>query len=320
MHKVKCPVCGSSHTMKNGKRNGIQTYKCSDCHYQFRKDKMPSDEEIWRLYQDRKQTVAEIAESLGVSESTVKRRLSCVRREWVHPRLEGGGYVHIDATYWGRGFGCLVAIDNASGRPLHLSFISSERVSDYLEAIEGIRNRGYEIKGIVVDGKKYLIENLKGYNVQMCQFHMARIVRRYLNKNPRLRAAAELNGLMATLPTALEEDFVRNFAEWKVRWADTLNRRTLLKSGKSRYRHRTLRSAMHSVEFFMPYLFTYQRDDCQGMPNTNNKIEGTFTDLKKNTNNHSGMSPENRKRFICGFFLAWDEDPRKRKAGPADDD
>ena len=39
------------------------------------------------------------------------------------------------------------------------------------------------------------------------------------------------------------------------------------------------------------------------MPNTNNKIEGTFTDLKKNLNNHSGMSTKNRKRFICGFFL-----------------
>nr|MBP8945471.1 hypothetical protein [Paludibacteraceae bacterium] len=39
-----------------------------------------------------------------------------------------------------------------------------------------------------------------------------------------------------------------------------------------------------------------------GLPNTNNKLEGTFTDLKKNLNNHSGMSKENRKRFIDGFF------------------
>ncbi len=41
------------------------------------------------------------------------------------------------------------------------------------------------------------------------------------------------------------------------------------------------------------------------MPNTNNKIEGTFTDVKKNLNSHSGMNEENRKRFICGFFLAF---------------
>ncbi len=40
------------------------------------------------------------------------------------------------------------------------------------------------------------------------------------------------------------------------------------------------------------------------MPDTNNKIEGTFTDLKKNLNNHSGLTQENRNRFISGFFLA----------------
>ena len=40
------------------------------------------------------------------------------------------------------------------------------------------------------------------------------------------------------------------------------------------------------------------------MPNTNNKIEDTFTDLKKNLNTHSGLIMENRKRFISGFFLA----------------
>ena len=40
------------------------------------------------------------------------------------------------------------------------------------------------------------------------------------------------------------------------------------------------------------------------MPNTNNKIEGMFTDLKKNLNNHSGLTQENRKRFISDFFLA----------------
>ncbi len=59
-----------------------------------------------------------------------------------------------------------------------------------------------------------------------------------------------------------------------------------------------------SLNSYLPYLFTCQRKDCEGMPNTNNKIEGTFTNLKKNLNNHSGLSMENRKRFICGFFLA----------------
>ncbi|EFA44628.1 hypothetical protein HMPREF0645_0952 [Hallella bergensis DSM 17361] len=61
---------------------------------------------------------------------------------------------------------------------------------------------------------------------------------------------------------------------------------------------------MHSLDFYMPYLFTFQQEGCEGMPNTNNKIEGTFTNLKKRLNVHSGMTEMSRKRLISEFFLA----------------
>ena len=51
------------------------------------------------------------------------------------------------------------------------------------------------------------------------------------------------------------------------------------------------------------------------MPNTNNKIEGSFTDLKKNLNNHSGLTMENRKRFISGVFLGIGRNSKHEKAG-----
>ncbi|MBR2102941.1 MAG: hypothetical protein IJ928_09335 [Prevotella sp.] len=71
---------------------------------------------------------------------------------------------------------------------------------------------------------------------------------------------------------------------------------------------------MLSIQFYLPYLFTYQHVD--GMPNTNNKIEGTFTDLKKNLNNHSGLTAENRKRFINGFFRTLAESLSMKKQEP----
>lgn len=51
----------------------------------------------------------------------------------------------------------------------------------------------------------------------------------------------------------------------------------------------------------MLYLFVYLKIDNNGLPNTNNKLEGEFSDLKKNLNNHSGMNKDNRKRLIDGF-------------------
>lgn len=227
-----------------------------------------------------------------------------MEREWVQPALSGSGFVHLDTTYWGLNWGVLLVIDGEAGRPLYVAFIGHEKVRDYKDAVQSIEARGYQIKGIVIDGMKSLFEEFSAYKVQMCQFHMRQIVRRYLSKHPRLIAARELNGLLSGLANKRKDDFEEEYRQWKARWDGMLNRRSTLRSGKTRFTHRKLRSAMHSVNFYLPYLFTFQREDCQGMPNSNNKIEGTFTDLKKNLNVHNGLSIENRKRFICGFFLA----------------
>ena len=188
-----------------------------------------------------------------------------------------------------------------------MAFIAHERVQDYVNAVRSIEERGYTIKGVVIDGMKSLFNELSSYKIQMCQYHMIQIVRRYLTRHPRLLAARELKALVDNIANEDGTEFENKYRHWKSQWVDMLNRRSTLKSGKTRFTHRRLRSAMHSVDFYLPYLFTYQLPECDGMPNTNNKIEGTFTDLKKNLNNHSGMSTQNRKRFISGFFLALGE-------------
>lgn len=305
MNKSKCPVCGSRHTVKKGVRKSVQTYICKDCGYQFRNSKLPSDLDLWELYQENKQTFAELAASLGTSPSTIKRRLRNVVIKWSQPSLSGSGFVHIDATYWGRNSGVIVAQDSKTKQMLYLSLIKHERLSDYQDAVTSIEERGYKINGIIIDGLQHLFSLFSAYKFQMCQFHMKQIVRRYITQNPKLLSARALNVIINNLTTKSKDDFVREYKSWKEEWKDTLNKRSQLINGKTRYRHRRLRAAMHSLDFYLPYLFTYQEDGCEGMPNTNNQLEGTFTDLKKNLNNHSGMSEENRKRFICGFFLAW---------------
>ena len=225
--------------------------------------------------------------------------------KWEQPNInEGSGFVHLDATYWGHNWGVMLALDNASGSVLYMEFIHNETLEDYEKAVASIEERGFEIKGIIVDGKQCLFKNFSQYKIQMCQFHMKQITKRYLTKNPRLKAARALSELMDSLTKTNKETFDIHYSQWKETWIEALNKRSVLKSGKTRFTHRRLRSAMHSIDFYLPYLFTYQLDECAGMPNTNNKIEGTFTDLKKNVNIHSGMTEENRKRFIRGFFLA----------------
>ena len=304
MYKIKCPACKGTHTVKNGKRQGVQLYVCKECGYQFRNGNKVDTDTLWSLYQDGKQTMAELAEKHRISQSTIKRRIREVTIGWDQPSLTGSGFLHLDTTYWGHNWGVLLGLDEETGLPLYVAFIGHERVQDYIDAVRSIEQRGYCIRGIVIDGMQSLFSEFSAYKIQMCQFHMMEIVKRYLTKRPKLIAARELKELVGSLTTRQKNEFEDEYRKWKERWGNTLNRRTTLKSGKTQFTHKRLRSAMHSVDFYLPYLFTYQQPECKGMPNTNNKIEGTFTDLKKNLNTHSGMSKENRKRFISGFFLA----------------
>lgn len=303
MNKKKCPKCGSVKTKKNGQRNGVQLYKCIVCNHQFRGGSKVSIDELWEAYMNGKQTIRELAALYHVSPSSIKRRLRKITKIWQQPDLTGmSGFVHIDATYWGRSWGIILVLDNATNMPLYVAFIKSETTLDYKLAVEAIEAAGFTIKGIIIDGKQALFKEFDKYPVQMCQFHMYQIVERYLTKHPKMIASRDLALLVDDMIYLDKEDFMNEYAKWKRVYHDFLNRRTIHKDGKSYYLHRRLRSAMNSLDYYLPYLYTYQRPECEGMPNTNNKIEGTFTDLKKNLNNHSGMSIQNRMRFISGYF------------------
>jgi hypothetical protein len=256
------------------------------------------------MYLEGKQTVTEISEKLGISSSTVKRLLARVKIEWEQPKVNGAGVVHLDATYFGRNIGVLLALESGSGRLLYMKHIAHEHISDYEDAVNYIVSCGYEIKGIVIDGLQKLFVVLSAYKIQMCQFHMVAIVRRKLTKNPQLPAGRELLSLTYRMKLMDEASFTEEFREWKDKWYDFLKEKTTNnQTGRTIYTHQRLRSAMASLSHYLPYLFTYEH--VEGMPNTNNAIEGTFTDMKKNLRNHPGMASNNRLRMVDGFFSAY---------------
>lgn len=256
------------------------------------------------MYLQGKQTIAEISSKSGVSPSTVKRLLAEIKIEWSQPTLNGAGVVHLDATYFGRNAGVLVALESGTGRLLYMQHIAHEHISDYDDAITHIQSCGYKVKGVVIDGLQKLFSLLSEYKIRMCQFHMVAIIRRKLTKNPQLQAGKELLDLAYRMKSMKRAEFTAEFNAWKKKWHEFLKEKTTNEiTGKTIYTHQRLRSAMVSLSFYLPYLFT--SEDVEGMPNTNNMIEGTFTDMKKNLRNHPGMSVENRNWMMNGFFLAY---------------
>lgn len=304
MFTIKCPFCTSSAVKKNGIRKGVQFYRCKCCDKQFVAiRKRLSSYIIWKEYLEGKQTLSEIAAKYRLSMSTIQRLLHQSVIEWEQPNLqECSGYVHIDATYWGRNWGIILAIDETTSIVLYMSFIRHETTQSYVDAVNAIVAAGYVIKGVIIDGKQELFAAFKNYPIQMCQFHMLQIVKRYLTQNPKMNAAKELQVICRGMIYQTKEDFETDYTAWKTRWKEFLNKRTIHKNGKTYYLHRRIRTLVNSIDFYQPYLFTYQQPECMGMPNTNNKIEGTFTDLKKNLNNHSGLTKEHRQQFIIAYF------------------
>lgn len=263
-------------------------------------------EDVWEMYLNGKQTIAQISKATGLSASTVTRRLASVPFNWKQPEAVGSGVVHLDATYFGRNAGVLLALESGTGRLLYMRHIAHERASDYEDAVRHIAGCGYAIQGIVVDGVRKLFTALPGYRIQMCQFHMVAIIRRKLTRNPQLEAGRELLNLAYRLKDMSEDSFARQFGEWRRKWHDFLREKTVNETtGRAMYTHRRLRSAMVSISTYLPFLFTYEK--VKGMPNTNNMIEGTFTDMKKALRNHPGMIAENRRRMVNGFFLAYEK-------------
>lgn len=280
-------------------------YKCHVCGKQFSAGNRINSSHLWYEYLHNKQTYKELSIRFHISESTVKRKLRVVKEDWMPIIPQRSGYLLLDVTYFGRNRGVFVAMDVDTGVVIYRKYVRHECLKDYAECVSHLEKQGYIVKGMVIDGMRGLFRHFSDYQVQMCQFHQCAIIRRYLTLNPKLEAGRELSAMMKTLSCSSEEEFIERLTGWETKWADFLNERNVNpETGKSHYIHKKLRSARRSLKTNMPYLFVYLKIDNNGLPNTNNKLEGKFSDLKKNLNNHSGMNKDNRKRFIDGFFKA----------------
>lgn len=211
--------------IKYGRRDGRQRYLCKECFSVFTGgDKLQADQ-LWELYQSGL-TYLQIATRIGVSQSTVKRLLKKIQVDYERPCLSGG-VIHIDVTYWGRNKGLIVALDASTGMSVYHKWITHESKQDYLDALSAIKQSGYQIKAVVLDGGVGLSIAFNQLKVQMCQYHFISIIRRKLTLRPKLPASQELLSLVKSVTYLPKEDFIRQFTEWKQRWGNFLKEKTI---------------------------------------------------------------------------------------------
>ncbi len=260
--------------------------------------------ELWDEYVYGKQTYAQLAIKYRCSVKTIQRKIDCYKVTLSEPHRRSV-IVLMDTTYWGRGFGVMLFKDSLSGHNLLKYYVRNETNALYQQGISELKAKGFTILAIVCDGRKGLIQAFKDIPVQMCQFHQAAIIRRYLTKKPKLQAAKELILVVDLMKKTDKESFIGALQEWFYKWQWFLDERsTNPETGKTYYTHKRLRSASRSLKNNLPWLFTWYDHSEVKIPNTTNAIDGHFADLKNKLRNHNGLSIERKRKFIDEFLKA----------------
>lgn len=280
-------------------------YKCKDCGKQFIGGKRRNKSQVITDYIEGKQTLRQLALRYDVSERTIRRDLTGMR--FVHSISKYKDVtVQLDTTYWGRHFGLMVIKDALRNKILWHKYVRNETIAQYIEGISWLKSQGFKIYGAVIDGMRGLAQALYPIPVQMCQFHQILIIRRYLTQEPDLEASIQLLDLVKSITRMDKERFIGAFNEWYEKYKDVLNERVhdkRIKRNMPPYMRPRLRSAYLSLRRNMPLLWTFYDHPETGLPNTNNGIEGLFSDLKGKLRVHRGISKDNRKKLLDEYIL-----------------
>jgi hypothetical protein len=280
-------------------------YKCKDCGKQFIGGKRRNKSQVITDYIEGKQTLRQLALRYDVSERTIRRDLTGMR--FVHSISKYKDVtVQLDTTYWGRHFGLMVIKDALRNKILWHKYVRNETIAQYIEGISWLKSQGFKIYGAVIDGMRGLAQALYPIPVQMCQFHQILIIRRYLTQEPDLEASVQLLDLVKSITRMDKESFIGAFNEWYEKYKDVLNERVhdkRIKRNMPPYMRPRLRSAYLSLKRNMPLLWTFYDHPETGLPNTNNGIEGLFSDLKGKLRVHRGISKDNRKKLLDEYIL-----------------
>lgn len=291
--------------IRNGRKNSKQLYKCKECGKQFLGGRRRNKVQVITDYVEGKQTLSQLAQRYRISERTIQRDLAGMRFVRKIAKVKDVT-IQLDTTYWGRNFGLMVIKDALRNKILWHKYVRNETISQYMEGISWLKSNGFRIYGAVIDGMRGLAQALYPIPVQMCQFHQILITRRYLTQEPELEASIELLSLVKNITKMDKESFVGAFNDWSEKYQNVINERIRDKRIKRHtppYMRPKLRSAYLSLRRNMNLLWTFYDHPETGLPNTNNALEGVFSDIKSKVRAHRGISKDNRRKLLDEYIM-----------------
>lgn len=279
------------------------------CNANFSSKRRPNklQEIIFKKYIYKRQTLSDLAEEYKKSSRWIQKQVFEYEPEIIiHKPREI--ILVCDATFYGKRkdkLGTLVFKDDITKEILLSKHIESELSADYKLLLNQLLKLGYTILSVTIDGKRGLHKVFKDFPIQMCHFHQAKTVRRYITKRPRLQAGKDLKKIMYRLTQTNEKNFTKKLDEWYETYKDFIEEKGVnLETGKSYYTHQKVRAAYRSLRANLPYLFTRNKHKNIEIPNTTNTLDGgTFSPLKILIKIHRGLSKSLKLKLVDDYLL-----------------
>jgi hypothetical protein len=183
----------------------------------------------------------------------------------------------VDTTYF-KQFGLMVFRASNLKKNLLWKTVNHETNEEYRSGIQELINDGWEILGMVADGKPGLGKLFPKIPFQLCQFHQFQRVTQLISKNPKLEASREFREIMFDLKQTDQESFEYWITQWHEKWKEFLAEKTVdIFTEKSHFTHQRLRTAFFSVRRNLNPLFAFQfNSDEIKIPNTTNFLGRIF--------------------------------------------
>ncbi len=290
--------------IRKGSRAGVGRYLCTGCgksSSNIRRTKRNA-QRLWPAFVRGKRTKNQLGGDVGRTARTITKLLDAADLpEKVHrPRPV---VLVIDATYFGREYGVLVARDPNAHENLYVAELRHETRLEYLLLRKALEKLGYAIEAVVLDGRRGIPRVFDGIPVQICQYHQWSIVRRALTTRPKLDSHKALLAIARLIAKSTESQMRSMLAKFEGTYRTELNEKHICsRCGKPVYTHRKLRSAYRSLVTNLPFLYTYQKYPDLHIPNTTNSLDGTWNALKTHVNVHRGLRLDRRFKVIRAYL------------------
>lgn len=296
--------CGAYRVIKKGKRRNLNRYFCKACKKSYSSNRREKrfQKKTFDKYLFEKQTKPVLSKKLGVCINTLTKILDSHEiKEKIHAPRKVTAI--IDATYFGRKNGVLVARDPNEKENLHCHEIITETKIEYQKTRDDLEKKGYLLQAVVLDGKRGIPSVFKDIPIQICQFHQWQIVKKKLTTKPKLPSHQALLSIARKISKVDRKEFKKMLDLFLKAHHQELNEKTIiLGSSRRPYAHAKLRSAYGSLLRNLPYLYTYQDFPELNIPNTTNSLDGFFNALKLHVNVHRGLRADRRMKIIKSYL------------------